>query len=320
MRVLVVGAGAIGGYFGGRLLQAGRDVTFLVRPRRAAELADSGLIIKSPVGDVVLRSPPTILAENVHQPFDLILLSCKAYDLAPAMDSFAAAVGNESLILPLLNGMRHLDLLDARFGRSRVLGGQCVIAATLDAHRAIVHLNGLHTLSFGQRDGGIHDRLRAIDHTLANAGFEARLSGHIVQEMWDKWVFLATLASVTCLMRASIGDIMASPGGKELMLSVLEECRAIAGAAGYAPPEASLEQARAALTAPGSPLTASMLRDVEANAPVEADHIVGDLLRRRTSAHEDRDECSMLAAAYTHLKAYETRRARTIARAPHAGK
>jgi 2-dehydropantoate 2-reductase len=320
MRVLVVGAGAIGGYFGGRLLRAGRDVTFLVRPPRAAELADSGLIIKSPLGDVVLRSPPTILAENVRQPFDLILLSCKAYDLAPAMHSFAAAVGHETLILPLLNGMRHLDLLDERFGRSRVLGGQCVIAATLDAQRVIVHLNNLHTLSFGQRDGGICDRIRAIDRTLAKAGFEARLSEHIVQEMWDKWVFLATLAGVTCLMRASIGDIMASPGGRELMLSVLEECRAIAGAEGHAPQEASLEQARAALTAPGSPLTASMLRDVEGNAPVEADHIVGDLLRRRIPAHEDRDECSMLAAAYTHLKAYETRRARERVLAPHAGK
>ncbi len=320
MRVLVVGAGAIGGYFGGRLLQAGRDVTFLVRPRRAAELADSGLIIKSPLGDVVRRSPPTILAENVRQPFDLILLSCKAYDLAPAMDSFAAAVGHETLILPLLNGMRHLDLLDERFGRSRVLGGQCVIAATLDAQRAIVHLNNLHTLSFGQRDGGICDRIRGIERTLARAGFEARLSEHIVQEMWDKWVFLATLAGVTCLMRASIGDIMASPGGRELMLSVLEECRAIAGAGGHAPQEASLEQARTALTAPGSPLTASMLRDVEGNAPVEADHIVGDLLRRRIPAHEDRDERSMLAVAYTHLKAYETRRTRERVLAPHAGK
>jgi len=319
MRVLVVGAGAIGGYFGGRLLQAGRDVIFLVRPRRAAELADVGLIIKSPLGDFVQRSPPTILAENVRQSFDLVLLSCKAYDLAPAMDSFAAAVGPETLILPLLNGMRHLDLLDQRFGRSRVLGGQCVIAATLNAQRVIVHLNNVHTLSFGERDGGISGRIRPIANALDNAGFEARLSDHIVQEMWDKWVFLATLAAVTCLMRASIGDIMTSPGGKELTLSVLEECRAIAEAEGHAPQAAFLEQARAALTAPGSPMTASMLRDVESNAPVEADHIVGDLLRRRISAHTNRSEPSMLATAYTHLKAYEARRERTPSPAAHAG-
>src|ERR1700676_2875099 len=129
MRVLVVGAGAIGGYFGGRLLQAGRDVTFLVRPRRAQELADTGLIIKSPRGDISIRKPATILSQNIGHPFDLVLLSCKAYDLAGAIDSFAAAVGPETLVLPLLNGMRHLDMLDERFGRSHILGGQCVIAA-----------------------------------------------------------------------------------------------------------------------------------------------------------------------------------------------
>src|SRR6202043_1931860 len=110
MRILVVGAGAIGGYFGGRLLQAGRDVTFLVRPRRAAELAKAGLIVKSPHGDVTLAAPATTLSENIRRPFDLVLLSCKAYDLEGAMDSFAAAVGPETMILPLLNGMKHLDV------------------------------------------------------------------------------------------------------------------------------------------------------------------------------------------------------------------
>jgi 2-dehydropantoate 2-reductase len=319
MRVLVVGAGAIGGYFGGRLLQAGRDVTFLVRPRRAAELAETGLIIKSPLGDVTQRAPPTIRAENVRQPFDLVLLSCKAYDLAAAMVSFAAAIGPETLILPLLNGMRHLDLLDERFGRSRVLGGQCIIAATLDAQRAVVHLNDIHTLSFGERDGGISDRIRPVADTLGNAGFDARLSDHIVQEMWDKWVFLATLAGVTCLMRAPIGDIMASPGGDKLIRSLLDECCAIADAEGRAPQAAFLEQARAALTAAGSPMTASMLRDMEGNAPVEADHILGDLLRRRSAVHANRSELSLLATVYTHLKAYENRRARTLALAPRAG-
>jgi 2-dehydropantoate 2-reductase len=320
MRVLVVGAGAIGGYFGGRLLQAGRDVTFLVRPRRAAELADSGLIIKSRRGDVYLRKPATILSENIGRPFDLVLLSCKAYDLAGAMDSFAAAVGSETMVLPLLNGMRHLDMLDARFGASVILGGQCVIAATLDAQRAVVHLDGNHKLTFGERDGMISQRIRDVASTLDDAGFDASLSDHIVQEMWEKWVFLATLAGATCLMRAPIGDIVASPGGHEMIRSLLEECCAIAQEAGRAPRAAFLEQASAALTATGSPLTASMLRDVEANAPVEADHIVGDLLRRRGSAHPIGKQLSQLATAYTHLKAYEARRARTLGSTRQAGK
>jgi 2-dehydropantoate 2-reductase len=317
MRILVVGAGAIGGYFGGRLLHAGRDVTFLVRPRRAAELGDSGLRIKSPQGDLVQRAPPTILAENLGEFFDLVLLSCKAYDLQPAMNAFAAAVGPDTMILPLLNGMRHLDTLDMRFGGHHVLGGQCVIAATLDEHRAVVHLNDVHTLSFGERDGRISDRIRLVAKLFGSAGFEGRLSDHIVQEMWDKWVFLATLASVTCLMRASIGDIVASPGGSESILTLLEECRAIAEAEGHPPHTSILEGARLALTARDSPLTASMLRDLEGNARVEADHVIGDLLQRRDSALANRNERSLLAAAYTHLKAYETRRARSVAAESH---
>jgi 2-dehydropantoate 2-reductase len=308
MRVLVVGAGAIGGYFGGRLMKAGRDVTFLVRPRREAELANAGLIIRSPRGDLTLRQPATILSEKIRRPFDLVLLSCKAYDLAGAMDSFAAAVGPASVVLPLLNGMKHLEMLDERFGTSKILGGQCVIAATLDAQRVVVHLNDSHKLTFGERDGVISDRIRDVASTLGNAGFDAALSENIVQDMWEKWVFLAALASATCLMRAPIGDIVASPGGEEIVRLLLEECQAIADEAGHLPRAAFLEQARAALTAAGSPLTASMLRDVEANAPVEADHIVGDLLRRRGS---NRSKVSILAAAYTHLKAYEARRARS---------
>jgi len=318
MRVLVLGAGAIGGYFGGRLLQAGRDVTFLVRWRRAAELHAAGLVIKSPHGDLVLRQPPTLLAENIREPFDLILLSCKAYDLATAIDAVAAAVGPGTVILPLLNGMRHLDALDERFGKSKVIGGLCVIAATLDAQHAVVHLNDTHTLTFGARDGAQSDALRAIAETLGNAGFDARQSGEILQEMWEKWVLLATLAGATCLMRASIGDIMAAPGGEALVLGLLEQCRRIAAATGYAPRPAFLERARAALTMKNSPLTASMLRDTEANAPVEADHVLGDLLRREQALESEARALSQLAIAYAHLKAYEIRRARTLEAARHA--
>src|SRR5580693_9251203 len=102
MRILVVGAGAIGGYFGGRLIEAGRDVTFLVRPRRAAELASAGLVIKSATGNLTVPSPPTVLADELKGHFDLILLSCKAYDLDGAMTSFAPAAGPGTAVLPLL--------------------------------------------------------------------------------------------------------------------------------------------------------------------------------------------------------------------------
>ncbi|HLH94228.1 MAG TPA: 2-dehydropantoate 2-reductase [Xanthobacteraceae bacterium] len=314
MRILVVGAGAIGGYFGGRLIEAGRDVTFLVRPRRAAELESGGLVIRSATGDFTAPTPQTVLAENLKQAFDLILLSCKAYDLDGAIASFAPAVGPATTVLPLLNGMRHLDVLDQHFGREHVLGGQCYIAATLDAQRTIVHLNTDHELTFGERAGGDSDRIRAIAQTMQGVKFKPRLSHEIVQEMWEKWVFLASLAGATCLMRASIGDIMAAPGGPDFILGLLSECGAIAQANGHAPRAGLVERYRGALTAAGSPLTASMLRDIERNAAIEADHIIGDLIARgdRTADRTDSpDSSSLLRLAYAHLKAYEARRERS---------
>ncbi len=305
MRILVVGAGAIGGYFGGRLLQAGRDVTFLVRPRRAEALARRGLSIQSRFGDFHLPAPPLVSEQGLAEPFDLVLLSCKAYDLEGAMASFARAVGPQTAILPLLNGMRHLDGLAARFGAERVLGGQCVISATLDANGGVVHLNDLHELTFGELDGSPSRRIEAIAATLSGAGFEARLSEQIRRDMWEKWLFIATGAGITCLMRAAIGDIVAA-GAADLATGLLDECAAIATAQGFAPRQPFLERARATFTASGSPLTASMLRDIESGMPVEGDHILGDLLRRAATA----DDPSLLRIAYLHVKAYEARRER----------
>src|SRR6201995_5326240 len=111
MRILVVGAGAIGGFFGGRLLAAGRNVTFLVRERRAAQLARTGLVIKSKLGDVSLPAPPLVSAETLKAPYDVVLLACKAFDLDGALAAFAPAVGPNTAILPLLNGLAHLDAL-----------------------------------------------------------------------------------------------------------------------------------------------------------------------------------------------------------------
>ncbi len=305
MRILVVGAGAVGGYFGGRLLQAGRDVTFLVRARRAAELAQHGLTIRSRLGDFHCPSAPILLQEGLAEPFDLVLLSCKAYDLDGAMASFAKAVGPATAILPLLNGMRHLDRLTDRFGAERVLGGQCVISATLDPDGAIVHLNDLHALSFGELDGSRSRRIETIASAMLNAGFDARLSDEIRQEMWEKWVFIATAAGITCLMRAAVGDYVAA-GAADLATSLLTECASIAAAQGFPPRKPALERARAAMTAAGSPLKASMLRDIEGGKPVEGDQILADLLRRA----EKPDDRSLLHSATLHVKAYEAGRKR----------
>src|ERR1700761_3769500 len=183
MRILVVGAGAIGGYFGGRLLQAGEDVTFLVRPRRAAELASAGLVIKSPNGDVTLKSPAVVQADTIKEKFDVVLLSCKAYDLEDAINSFAPAVGPQTSIIPLLNGMSHLDVLDKQFGRERVLGGLCAIAVTLNEQREVVQLQPMQSITFGERDGKMSERVRAIGDAFAKGNFGSAVSEIIVQEM-----------------------------------------------------------------------------------------------------------------------------------------
>jgi 2-dehydropantoate 2-reductase len=303
MRTLVVGAGAVGGYFGGRLLAAHRDVTFLVRPKRAAELAAAGLSIRSPEGDVFLPQPPTVTAEDLNETFDLVLVSSKAYDLPGAIAAFAPAVGPETVILPLLNGMRHIDILAARFGKA-VLGGRCLISSTLNERREIVHLAEIHMLNFGELGGVLSDRVNAIANLFDGAGFEGRSSTAIVLDMWEKWVFIATLAGSTCLMRATIGDICAAPGGRDFVLRLLDESRAIAESQGYPPRAASLDRSRAMVTAADSPLTASMLRDMESGGPIEADHIIGDLLERAGSI---RETLTTLPIVYTALKAYEAK-------------
>jgi len=305
MRILMVGAGAIGGYFGGRLLQAGRDVTFLVRPKRAAELAGAGLVIKSPNGDVTLKNPPTVQADKLNEKFDVVLLSCKAFDLDDAIKSFAPVVGPRTSIIPLLNGMLHLDLLDEKFGRERVLGGLCAIAVTLNDKREVVHLQPMQSLNFGERDGKLSDRIRAIGEIFASGKFGAVASEHIIQEMWEKWVFLASLAAATCLMRSTVGNILAAPGGKDFVLGVLDECGAVATAEGHAPRAPFLERTRGMLTMEGSPLNASMFRDIKAGAAVEADHVIGDLLARGDAA---KVPVARLRTAYTHLKVYEKQR------------
>jgi 2-dehydropantoate 2-reductase len=305
MRILVVGAGAIGGYFGGRLLQAGRDVTFLVRPKRAAELARDGLVINSPNGDVTLKNPPAVQADKLAENFDVVLLSCKAFDLDDAIKSFAPAVGPQTAIIPLLNGMLHLDVLDKNFGRERVLGGLCAIAVTLSDKREVVQLNPMQSLNFGERDGKMSDRVRAIAEVFAGGNFGSVASERIIQEMWEKWVFLASLAASTSLMRTSVGNILAAPGGREFMLGMLDECSAVATAEGHAPSGPFFERVRGMLTAEGSQMTASMFRDIKAGAPVEADHVIGDLIARADAA---KVPVPKLRTAYTHLKAYEMQR------------
>lgn len=312
MRILVVGAGATGGYFGARLLEAGRDVTFLVRPARAEKLAAQGLSVRSPVGDLHIDAPKTVTADGLAGagPFDLVLLSAKAYDLDTVVADVAPAVGAGTAVLPILNGLRHLDVLDRAFGAEKVLGGSCGIVATLTRDGEIRQMTELHTLTYGERDGSRSERVARIEAQMDGVRFQARASDKILLEMWEKWVFLATLAGATTLMRAAVGDIVAAPGGPAFIEALHDECQAVAVANGYGAREKVFAGARKMLTAEGSAMTASMLRDIEGNARIEADHIVGDLIER---GRANDVATPVLERVLTHLKAYEHRRAREAA-------
>ena len=312
MRILVLGAGGVGGYFGGRLAQKGADVTFLVRPKRAEALEREGLRISSPLGDWTGKVQ-WVTQERLAPEYDVVMLTAKAYDLASAIDAIAPAMegGRGALVWPLLNGIAHMDALDARFGRERVLGGVAYIGATLAPDGRIVHLNEFHRIVFGPRTDAQRKTCDALAEALSGAVFNWDRLETIEQAMWDKWVLLSTLAGMTCLMRATVGDIVATGSGTKLTLALLAECAGVADAEGFPTPEAMLENYRSMLTKAGSTFSASMLRDIESGGDTEGDHILGSLLAR---ARKRGLQTPLLEVAATHLEAHAARRRREQAR------
>jgi 2-dehydropantoate 2-reductase len=303
VRLLVVGAGSTGGYFGGRLAEAGRDVTFLVRPARAAKLRETGLRILSPHGDATLR-PKVVTPDALAETYDAVLLSVKAYQLEAAMEDFAPAIGPESTILPVLNGMRHIELLAQRFSPHNVVGCALKVSTTLDDDGRVVQLSPLQDIAYGELDGALTPRIAALDEFMRSAKIGAHLSPAIRREMWEKWTLLASLGAINCLMRGSIGEIEACPGGTAFALQLLGEVVAIVAAIGLPPSEGFLAGARAMLTEKGSPLASSMYRDLQSGKPIEAEAIVGDLVRRGAKAGIN---APLLSAAYVCLVVYQNK-------------
>jgi 2-dehydropantoate 2-reductase len=301
MRMLVVGAGATGGYFGGRLAEAGRDVTFLVRPARAAKLREEGLVVVSPFGDFSIR-PQLVTAAEIAEPYDVVLLTVKAFGLRAAIEDIAPAIGSQTVILPVLNGMRHMDMLAERFGPDSVIGGACRIAGTIDGQGRIVQMTKLHDLAYGELSGEKTARILALDALLRGAKFDSRLVEDIEQEMWEKWVLLAALGGINCLMRGNIGQVRAASGGLAFAEAFLAECAAVAAACGHEPRAPFLAAVKAQLTAVDAATTSSMYRDLVAGQNVEAEQILGDLAARG-AAHGV--AAPLLNAAYTNLCVYQ---------------
>jgi len=303
MRILVLGAGAVGGYFGGRLAEAGRDVTFLVRAPRAAALAEKGLKVDSALGD--FQVPVKVAtADRVGGPYDLVILTAKHYDLDTAIDTIRPGVGPGTAVLPLLNGLVHLDRLDAAFGPDRVLGGVAYVGAVLLPDGSIRHVNRMSGIAFGERGGGISERAKAIEQQFGNTPVAAPANDNILQEMWEKFVMMGAMAGMNCLLRGNVGEIVATEDGEALMVEALRECQAVAEAAGFAPRPQARERVQGLLTERGSVNSASMRQDLEAGRRTEAAAIVGDMLRR---ARHFGVPTPLLRAAWCHLQVHENR-------------
>lgn len=310
--MLVVGAGSIGGLFGGRLAQAGRDVTFLVHAGRAEQLRRDGLQIVSPLGDATVR-PKLLGSKDIHDAFDVVFLSVKAYSLESAIADFAPAVSDRTMILPVLNGMKHMDTLAAHFGARAVIGGACRAATVLDKQGRIVQLTQLQDLTYGEMDGADSERVSRLHEFMQGGGFDARISRSIALEMWQKWAWLASLGGVTCLMRGNTGEIEAARGGSEFLTAFLNEVVSIIEALGTPLGEAFIAATLEALLKPGAPATSSLYRDLQEGNRIEADQILGDLVQRGAKAGV---RAPLVSAAYAQLCVYQNRLAAAHS-APH---
>ncbi|MDW3687651.1 2-dehydropantoate 2-reductase [Cupriavidus sp. CV2] len=310
MKILVLGAGAMGGYYGARLMQAGEDVTFLVRPRRAEVLARDGLVVRSELGDV--RAPvKTVLAEDVKADYDLVLLACKTYDLDSAMaaldPALGASSGKRAAILPLVNGLRAYETLDARYGRDRVLGGVSYIATTLGTTGEVVHQGAADRLIVGARAESAQGLASAFHELAASTPGTRELSPAIDQALWNKWVMISAGALMTCLMRGTVGEIVRTVDGRALMQQAMDECAAVARLSGHALPEPVAQAMAARLLDESSTWAASMMRDIAQGAPrLEAYDIVGDMAQRAARLGHD---VPLVRIAYSHLQVYEAQRA-----------
>ena len=281
-------------------------MTFLLREKRAQKVKAEGLVVKSPRGDATV--PVKVITKGGDGgPYDVVILACKAYDLDSAMDSIAPAIGTNSTIVPMLNGHAHLATLDKRFGGARVAGGLARISGMLGPNGEILH-SGASGVSFGERSAApARASLIDLDAACKKAGIEGGLNPNINQDLWDKWIMLGSIASMCSAMRGTIGDMMASEDGAEIMGEILDECCKVAAAEGFKPSEKVVGNVRTGLTAKGGKAVASILGDMEKGGAVEAHQIVGDMLGR---ARKHGIAAPNLRFAYAHLQTYEARRAR----------
>ncbi|WP_448163054.1 2-dehydropantoate 2-reductase [Bacillus mobilis] len=301
MRILVLGAGGVGGFFGGRLVEKGEDVTFLVRSKRKQQLEGTGLVIRSVNGDFSFQ-PKLITKEDRTAPFDVILFSTKAYHLNEAIQDLKPFVGENTVIIPLLNGIAQVSLLQKEFGVEKVIGGLCFIETTLNDQGEIVQTSAANRLVFGEMKPQDSERIQHISKAFAGTKSSFVLSENITQDMWHKYLFITAMSGVTTLMRAPIGPIRESEGGRDFIQNLFEECVQIMKYIGAPVKEDIAQEHMKTIDKISYDMKSSMQRDMEKGSAIEGEHLQGYLL---DIAKQSSIEAPLLGAVYQNLRVYE---------------
>ncbi len=276
MKIAVMGTGGMGGYLGGRLAQAGRDVTFIARAQHLQAIRRRGLQVQSTAGDFVIK--PAIATDDPAEvgPVDLILLCVKSYDVAAAAKKMQPMVGTQTVIIPVQNGLEHIEILSAGLGAEHVLGGVGLISAHIAAPGVIKHNEPPNILEFGELSGGLSVRCEAINQTLAVDGFEAIARPNIAERMWWKLSGICG-ASVFCVTRGS-KRLVWVPEVRELCRQTISEVVTVARAKGI-PLSDSVPDEFLALLDGLTDFKPSMLVDLEGNRRLELEVLNGFVSR-----------------------------------------
>ncbi|TPV46732.1 ketopantoate reductase family protein [Bacillus dicomae] len=279
----------------------GEDVTFLVRSRRKQQIEEKGLVIRSINGDFSFQ-PNLITKEDQTAPFDVILFSTKAYHLNEAIQDLKPFVGENTVIIPLLNGIAHLSLLQKEFGEEKVIGGLCFIETTLNDQGEIVQTSAANRLVFGEIKLQDSERIQRIAKAFAGTKASFVLSENITQDMWHKYLFITVMSGVTTLMRAPIGPIRESEGGHDFIQNLFEECMQIMRYIGAPVKYDITEEHMKTIDKISYDMKSSMQRDMEKGSFIEGKHLQGYLLN---VAEKNSIEAPLLGAVYQNLKVYE---------------
>ena len=297
MKILILGAGAIGGFFGAHLMKSGADITFLVREKRKDELKKSGINIFSINGE--LKVNPKLLDKNLSgQHFDLIILTNKSYDLIESIREIKPYV-NKTVIIPLLNGMAHYEILDKEFGKEKIFGGTAYISTAMNNYGSIQQITSRASIKFGPRTQKNINIANEFYEICKETEFECDFSDHIELDLWRKYVLIGATAASTVLFQKPLGEISATTYGKSLIIEIHEECKKIVLSNGYDIGIEATNYNLKLITDKGSLLKASMLRDFESGKKTECEHILGYLIEL---AERNNLQCDLIKAAHTRIQ------------------